>query len=113
MATPDDCFEAEAIAKADPEVRRLLLERHGVSDMALVACDPWSVHLAPREAGAAPGDTRLIQCFMYLRSSPNDNQCVAAPGPLFRSASLWHCCRRLLGIYQGVSVEGLRWRRKP
>jgi primary-amine oxidase len=27
LATPDDCFEAEAIAKADPEVRRLLKER--------------------------------------------------------------------------------------
>lgn len=74
VATPDDCLEAEAIAKADPGVRRLLLERHGVTDMALVACDPWSVHLAPVEAGAAPGASRLIQCFMYLRSSANDNQ---------------------------------------
>ncbi|MEW5316500.1 MAG: hypothetical protein WDW38_007870 [Sanguina aurantia] len=66
LATPDDCFEAEAIAKADPEVIRLCGERYGISDMSLVACDPWSVH-------ACPIDARIIQCFMYMRSSPNDN----------------------------------------
>ncbi len=27
LATPDDCVEAEEIAKADPEVQRLLKER--------------------------------------------------------------------------------------
>lgn len=27
LATPDDCFEAEAIAKADPQVQALLKER--------------------------------------------------------------------------------------
>ena len=61
VATPDDCFEAEAIAKADPRVVELLRERYGVSDLELVACDPWSVH-------AAPAEGRLIQLFTYLRS---------------------------------------------
>lgn len=60
LATPDDCIEAEAIAKADPEVRRLLQERYGVTDLDLVCCDPWSVH-------ASPVACRAIQCFMYLK----------------------------------------------
>jgi len=67
LASPEDCFDAEAIAKADPEVVSLLKERYGISDLDLVACDPWSVHSAPKEG-------RLIQLFTYLRSSPNDNQ---------------------------------------
>ena len=45
-----------------------LLEQRGITDTALVVCDPWSVHLAPE--GLAGG---LIQCFMYLRSRPGDN----------------------------------------
>ncbi len=41
LATPDDCLLAEQIAKADPKVREQLKLR-GVTDMDLVACDPWS-----------------------------------------------------------------------
>lgn len=36
-------------------------------NMDLVACDPWSVHLPPRKG------TRMLQTFLYVRSSPNDN----------------------------------------
>jgi Cu2+-containing amine oxidase len=61
LASPEDCFDAEAIAKSDPEVVSLLKERYGITDLDLVACDPWSVHCAPREG-------RLIQLFTYLRS---------------------------------------------
>ena len=61
LASPEDCFDAEAIAKANPEVVSLLKERYGISDLDLVACDPWSVHCAPKEG-------RLIQLFTYLRS---------------------------------------------
>lgn len=66
VATPDDCNDAEAIAKADPEVQRLLLERYGLSDLTLLAGDPWSVHCPPTSG-------RLIQLFMYKRSSLDDN----------------------------------------
>ena len=41
MLTPDDCLDAEAIAKADPAVQARL-KLHGITDMDLVACDPWS-----------------------------------------------------------------------
>ncbi len=41
LASPDDCLLAEQIAKADPKVREQLKLR-GVTDMDLVACDPWS-----------------------------------------------------------------------
>ncbi len=61
IATPDDCFLAEEIAKADPEVKVLLAERYGHTDMELLVCDPWSIHACPLEG-------RLIQCFMYLKT---------------------------------------------
>ena len=41
LASPDDCLLAEQIAKGDPKVREQLKLR-GVTDMDLVACDPWS-----------------------------------------------------------------------
>ena len=41
MVTIEDCVEAEELVKADPSIRALLKERYGVTDMALVACDPW------------------------------------------------------------------------
>ncbi|EFJ39825.1 copper amine oxidase [Volvox carteri f. nagariensis] len=66
LASPDDCFEAEAIAKADPRVVQLLRERYGVMDLELVCCDPWSIHASPLEE-------RAIQCFMYLKTCPEDN----------------------------------------
>ena len=41
LASPDDCLLAEQIAKEDPKVREMLKAR-GVTDIDLVACDPWS-----------------------------------------------------------------------
>lgn len=41
LASPDDCLLAEQIAKEDPKVREQLKLR-GVTDVNLVACDPWS-----------------------------------------------------------------------
>ncbi|KAI8472762.1 MAG: copper amine oxidase [Monoraphidium minutum] len=40
LASPDDCLEAEAVARADPEVQRLLRERYDVGDLDLVQFDP-------------------------------------------------------------------------
>ncbi len=42
VATPDDCFEAEEIVKGDAVVQDLLKKR-GITDLDLVACDPWCV----------------------------------------------------------------------
>lgn len=51
LASPDDCLLAEQIAKADPKVREMLKMR-GVTDMDLVACDPWSgMHCLHPRAG--------------------------------------------------------------
>ncbi len=41
MVTIEDCVEAEEIVKADPGIRKLLKERYGLTDMAMVAADPW------------------------------------------------------------------------
>lgn len=69
LITPEDCFEAEKICKADAKVCAMLAERYGITDVeADVACDPWSVH----EHGDLKG--RLVQLFLYKRLSPNDNQ---------------------------------------
>ena len=69
LASPEDCFDAEAIAKADPEVIALLAEKYGITDLDLVCCDPWSVHFPP----AALKHCRLIQTFMYARNMEMDN----------------------------------------
>ncbi|BDA50132.1 Primary amine oxidase [Coccomyxa sp. Obi] len=66
LLTPEDCILAEDIAKADPEVVALLKEKYGLTDLALVACDPWSVHMPPIEG-------RLIQLWMYERTHLDDN----------------------------------------
>jgi primary-amine oxidase len=72
LFTPDDCFEAEAIVKADLEVRKMLKETYSIEDLDMVACDPWSVHLPP-----CPG--RLIQTFMYQRVGHVDDNAYAHP----------------------------------
>lgn len=41
MVTIEDCVEAEEIVKADPGIQGLLKARYGITDMALVAADPW------------------------------------------------------------------------
>jgi Cu2+-containing amine oxidase len=41
MVTIEDCVEAEEIVKADPSIQALLKDRYGVTDMDLVAADPW------------------------------------------------------------------------
>ena len=56
MASPDDCNDAEEVAKGDPRVQELLAKR-GITDMSLVACDPWS--------GAAPN---MIRVFPYRKA---------------------------------------------
>lgn len=68
MLTPDDCNDAEEIAKADAQVQQLLKAR-GITDFNLVVADPWSVHLPPKGTNAP----RLIQTFMYLHAQPADN----------------------------------------
>ena len=50
LASPDDCLLAEQIAKEDPQVQEQLKLR-GVTNIDLVACDPWSGwHLCPQIA---------------------------------------------------------------
>lgn len=65
LATPDDCLEAERIARESPRVQAMMRER-GV-DMSQLACDPWAIH-----AGRWEG--RLMQVFTYMKLSPDDNE---------------------------------------
>ena len=41
MVTIEDCVEAEEIVKADKGIQTLLKERYGITDMNMVAADPW------------------------------------------------------------------------
>lgn len=41
MVTVDDCLDAEDICKADEKFRAVVKERYGITDLDLVACDPW------------------------------------------------------------------------
>lgn len=72
LATADDCAEAEAIVKADGKVQHLMKTLYGISDMAMLACDPWSVHLPPFQG-------RLIQTFLYWRNGDTKDNCYAHP----------------------------------
>ncbi|BDA42557.1 Primary amine oxidase [Coccomyxa sp. Obi] len=73
MVTIEDCVEAEEIVKADLGVRALLKDRYGLTDMALVAADPW--YYGDRYAEESKySQGRIIQCFIYVRSgSVHDN----------------------------------------
>ena len=42
LLTPEDCVLAEDIAKADAEVAAMVKEAYGITDLSLLACDPWS-----------------------------------------------------------------------
>jgi primary-amine oxidase len=72
MFTPDDCFDAEAIGKADPQVIKLLETKFGITDLSMVVCDPWSIH-------AEPTTGRLIQLFCYLRVGHEMDNAYAHP----------------------------------
>jgi Cu2+-containing amine oxidase len=70
MTTPDDNDHAEAIMKADPEIRRLVAERYGITDPAHLACDTWACHNAPAHLQSR----RLMQvgfllCFLLTEAS--------------------------------------------
>lgn len=75
LATPDDCFDAEEIVKSDPEIKALLQDKYGITDLSMVVCDPWSVHLPPPHLKSR----RLIQTFMYLRMGHEMDNAYAHP----------------------------------
>lgn len=78
MVTIEDCVEAEEVVKADPGVRALLKDRYGLTDMALVAADPW--YYGDRY-GAHPFHTFHIH---LVERSKNSNKCVCADVQLRR-----------------------------
>ena len=41
MVSIEDCVEAEELVKADKGIRALLEDRYGITDMSMVAADPW------------------------------------------------------------------------
>lgn len=81
MLTPDDCDLAESIVQNSEWVKAVLLERYNITDMTLVACDPWSIHLASADdvklthnAADENKPARVVQTFLYLRCYGDDLQ---------------------------------------
>ena len=78
LLTPDDCFLAEDIVQQSDEVKRVLEERYGITDISRVACDPWSVHLASDQdiehlvQPKLEVPRRLVQTFLYFRQDGKD-----------------------------------------
>lgn len=102
LASPDDCFEAEAIAKADPGVRKLLEEVYGIQDVEMVACDPWSGGCRP--CGGAAVSAGLggggWGCCRVSRAGRRDGEGVGGAGRLAQAgAPCAQCtdCVRALG----------------
>ncbi|KAK9802672.1 hypothetical protein WJX73_003875 [Symbiochloris irregularis] len=71
MVSADDTEEAEEIVANDPGVRKILRERYGITDMSMVAADPW--YYGDRYVSDPSLKGRFIQCFMYMRNAPQDN----------------------------------------
>ncbi|MBI4783603.1 MAG: primary-amine oxidase [Oscillatoriophycideae cyanobacterium NC_groundwater_1537_Pr4_S-0.65um_50_18] len=67
----DEFFECEAAVRADPDFQAALQKR-GITDMSLVAIDPWSAGYYGDEP---EGDTgrRLVRTLCWVRSHPTDN----------------------------------------
>lgn len=61
MVTLDDTFEAEAIVKADPGMQKLFRERYGITNLELVAIDPWYYGPRERELSNSFPRTPLLQ----------------------------------------------------
>ncbi|WP_246725508.1 primary-amine oxidase [Beijerinckia sp. L45] len=67
---PEEFLAAEHLARLDPRFIAALARR-GITDMALVCCDPWSCGVF----GASDEDgRRIIQVFTWIRLSTHDNQ---------------------------------------
>lgn len=83
VATPDDCFAAEAIAKQDETVKKLLAAR-GITDTDLVACDPWCGVVVDHAAVVATGllcQYARFKCMWHPVPSDEPVVCCRAVAP--------------------------------
>ena len=70
LATPDDCLEAEAIARSDVGVQAAAAAR-GVP-LAKVDCHPWAIHACPPQVGGS----RTLQVLIYFEYCNDDHGVV-------------------------------------
>ncbi|KAL4452372.1 hypothetical protein ABPG75_008034 [Micractinium tetrahymenae] len=66
--TLDDVLESEEALKKNAEFRALVRERYGITDMDLLAVDPW---YSGYRYGHPEG--RIMQFLLYNRACPDDN----------------------------------------
>ena len=67
----DEFFECEAAVRSSPDFQAALHKR-GVTDMSLVAIDPWSAGFYGDEPEGDEG-RRLVRTLCWVRSHPTDN----------------------------------------
>ena len=68
MISADDTTDAEELVVNDPGVQKLLRERYGITDMSMVAADPWYYGDRYGEALRTAGQGCLyrLHCFQQL-----------------------------------------------
>jgi primary-amine oxidase len=67
----DEFFECETAVQANPDFQAALHKR-GITDMSLVAIDPWSAGYYGDEPESDKG-RRLVRTLCWVRSNPTDN----------------------------------------
>ena len=92
LASPDDCLLAEQIAKADPKVREQLKLR-GVTDMDLVACDPWSGKQSVTATKCSKVLHAVMLCKLQLESAT-----ASSPIRIYRAVTHISCQCLLLMV---------------
>lgn len=66
--TLDDVIESEVAIKENKEFRDFVAKRYGITNMDDIAVDPW---YSGQRFG--PTNGRMVQCFLYQRTSKFDN----------------------------------------
>lgn len=76
--TVDDAVEAEEIMKSSPEFRRVVAERYGITDVSVLAVDPWYNGERFETKDNTPVGRQMMM-FLYTRMGDVDDNFYAHP----------------------------------
>ena len=76
--TVDDAVEAEEIMKANPEFQKVVAERYGITNMDVLAVDPWYNGERFETKDNTPIGRQMMM-FLYMRMGDPDDNFYAHP----------------------------------
>lgn len=76
--TVDDAVEAEEIMKANPDFQRVVAERYGITNMDVLAVDPWYNGERFETKDNTPVGRQMMM-FLYMRMGDPDDNFYAHP----------------------------------